>query len=83
MADSISIGVKVTDAEILEKLEILRLERGISTNSFIIQAIAEKLQSEGYLQNGIAKHERMIAEKEKTATEKLLESMRKNDMMRR
>lgn len=83
MADSISIGVKVTDAEILEKLEILRLEHGISTNSFIIQAIAEKLQKEGYLQNGIVKHERIIAEKEKTAAEKLLESIRKNDMIRR
>lgn len=54
--DFIIIGVKVTNAEIIEKLDILRLERGISIRSFIIQSIAEKLKREGYLQGGILAH---------------------------
>jgi len=80
----VSIGVKVSDAEILEQLDILRLERGISSNSFIIQAIAEKLSREGYLQNGVADHERKInVRKSKTDIDDLLEALQKIDMTRR
>lgn len=80
----VSIGVKVSNAEILEKLDILRLECGISSNSFIIQAIAEKLQREGYLQNGIADHERRVnAGKPRSDIDNLLESLRKIKMTRR
>lgn len=75
----VSIGVKVTDAEILEKLEILRLERGISSNSFIVQAIAEKLYRCGYLQDGISKHKR----KKKEHEDSVIESFRKIDMTHR
>ena len=56
--ECVRIGVKVTDTEIVEKLEILRLERGISSNSFIINAIAEKLRKDGYLQSGKVEHMR-------------------------
>lgn len=76
-----SIGVKVTDAEILSKLEILRLERGISSNSFIIQAIAEKLRREGYLPDGVSDHVRKMSDK--SDMDELLESLRKIDMVRK
>ena len=49
MNDFLSLGVKLTDAEVIKKLDILRLERGISTHSFVIRSIAEKLRTEGYL----------------------------------
>ena len=75
-----SIGIKVSDAEIIDKLNILRLERGISSNSFIIAAIAEKLRREGYLQKGIRDHERKDNKREKSDMDDLLESLRKLDM---
>lgn len=79
--DQISIGVKVSNAEINEKLDILRLERGISSNSFIIGAIVEKLQREGYLRN-VQPHER-VERKKPSEMDELLESWRKIDMRRR
>ena len=77
------VRVDVKNAEIVEKLDILRLERGISSNSFIIKAIAEKLQREGYLQNGVAEHERKVTAKPKSDIDDLLEALRKIDMTRR
>ena len=77
------VRVDVKNAEIVEKLDILRLERGISSNSFIIKAIAEKLRREGYLQNGVAEHERKVTAKQKSDIDDLLESLRKIDMTRR
>ena len=41
-------SVKISNAEIVEKLRILQVERGISMNNFIIRAIAEKLRKLGY-----------------------------------
>ena len=82
-SEFMSIGVKVTNAETLEKLDILRLERGISSNSFIISAIAEKLRREGYLKSGMAEHERKVTAKPKSDIDDLLESLRKIDMTRR
>lgn len=73
--DFVHVGVKITSAEILEKLEILRLERGISTNSFIIQAITEKLRREGYLKGGAKAHQKK--EKELSDTEQLRRSLQK------
>lgn len=63
--DFMEVRVDVTDAEIIEKLDILRLERGISSNSFIIQAIAEKLRKEGYLKHGVKDHVRKPIERKK------------------
>ena len=78
--DYIEVRVDVKDAEIIEKLDILRLERGISSNSFIMQAIAEKLRREGYLQNGVKEHR--PKEKELSSVEKLQNSLRKISMRR-
>lgn len=78
--DYIEVRVDVKDAEIIEKLDILRLERGISSNSFIIQAIAEKLIREGYLQGGVKEHQKK--EKELSDTEQLRNSLRKIAMQR-
>ena len=74
------IVVKVSNAEILEKLKILRLERGISNNSFIIASIAEKLKREGYLQEGVQKHDRVVRKKKPSGMDDLLASLRKIDM---
>ena len=76
--DYIEVRVDVKDAEIIEKLDILRLERGISSNSFIMQAIAEKLRREGYLQDGIKAHKRK--EKELSDLEKLRNSLQRISM---
>ena len=76
--DYAEIRVNVKDAEIEEKLDILRLERGISSNSFILNAIAEKLMREGYLQGGVKPHQ--IKEKEMSDVEQLRRSFRKIDM---
>ncbi len=76
--DYIEVRVDVKDAEIIEKLDILRLERGISSNSFIMQAIAEKLRREGYLQNGIQAHQRK--EKELSDLEELRNSLQRISM---
>lgn len=78
--DYIEVRVDVKDAEIVEKLDILRLERGISSNSFIIQAIAEKLRREGYLQGGIKEHQKK--ERELSDTEQLRNSLWKIAMRR-
>lgn len=40
--------VQISNAEIVEKLRVLQVERGISMNNFIIRAIAEKLRKLGY-----------------------------------
>ena len=74
------IRVDVKDAEIVEKLDILRLERGISSNSFIIQAIAEKLRREGYLQNGICEHVPKPKKREMSDIEQLRRSLQKISM---
>ena len=66
-----AVTVTIKDAEILEKLEILRLERGISTHNFMVRAIAEKLIRAGYLQK-VTPH----AKKEKDKTPSLLDSLR-------
>ena len=73
--DYIEVRVDVKDAEIVEKLDILRLEHGISSNSFIIQSIAEKLRREGYLQNGVKAHQ--LKQKELSDTEQLRRSLQK------
>lgn len=78
--DYIEVRVDVKDAEIIEKLDILRLERGISSNSFIIQAIAEKLRREGYLQGGVKEHQRK--EKELSDLEQLRKSLQKISMQK-
>lgn len=78
--DYIEVRVDVKDAEIIEKLDILRLERGISSNSFIIQAIAEKLRREGYLQGGVKEHQKK--ERELSDTEQLRNSLWKIAMRR-
>lgn len=44
-------SVIISNAEIVEKLRILQIEKGISMNGFIIQAIAEKLRRLGYKVN--------------------------------
>jgi len=41
-------SVKISNAEIKEKLRILQIEKGIPLNGFIIQCIAEKLRKLGY-----------------------------------
>lgn len=74
------VRVDVRDAEIVEKLDILRLERGISSNSFIIQSIAEKLRRDGYLQSGIGEHVRK--EHEISDIEQLRRSLQKISMRR-
>lgn len=71
----LSISVSITNAEVMEKLDILRLERGISYNSFITQAIAEQLQREGYLQNGVRKHRRKECVRQPTGIDALRNSL--------
>lgn len=78
--DYMEVRVDVKDAKIIEKLDILRLERGISSNSFIIKAIAEKLRREGYLQGGVKEHQRK--EKELSDLEQLRKSLQKISMRR-
>ena len=78
--DYIEVRVDVKDAGIVEKLDILRLERGVSSNSFIIKAIAEKLRREGYLQGGVKEHQRK--EKELSDLEQLRKSLQKISMRR-
>lgn len=41
-------SVQISNAEIVEKMRILKVEKGISMNGFIVQAIAEKLRRLGY-----------------------------------
>lgn len=60
--DYIEVRVDVNDAEIIEKLDILRLERGISSNSFILKAIVEKLMRDGYLHGGAKPHQTKVRE---------------------
>lgn len=79
--DYIEVRVDVKDAKIVEKLDILRLERGVSSNSFIITAIAEKLRREGYLQGGVKEHQ--TKKKELSDLEQLRKSMMEIDMRRR
>ena len=79
--DYAEIRVDVKDAEIVEKLDILRLERGISSNSFILKAIAEKLMRDGYLQGGVQPHQTKV--KELSDVEQLRRSFREIDMRRR
>ena len=76
--DYIEIRVDVKDENIIEKLDILRLERGVSSNSFIMQSIVEKLRREGYLQNGIKEH--VQKEKELSNIDRLRKSMQKISM---
>ena len=78
--DYIEVRVDVKDAEIVEKLDILRLERGISSNSFIMQAIAEKLRREGYLQGGVKEHQRK--EKELSELEQIRRELQKISIRR-
>lgn len=78
--DYIEVRVDVKDAEIVEKLDILRLERGVSSNSFIITAIAEKLRREGYLQGGVKEHQ--TEKKELNDLEQLRKSLQKISMRR-
>ena len=76
----LDIRIRIKDAKVIDKLEILRLERGISSNSFIIKAIAEKLRREGYLQGGIMEHQKVKGEKkqkELSDTEQLRRSLQK------
>ena len=63
--DYMDIRFHVKDETIAEKLEIIRLERGIALNSFVTKAVVEKLRREGYLQNGIQKHEPREPQKRK------------------
>lgn len=80
--DYMEVRVDVKDAEIVEKLDILRLERGISSNSFIIEAIVEKLRRDGYLCSGIREHMRKEQKKELTDAEQLRNSWMKIQMHR-
>lgn len=48
------------DTGIPEKLEILRLERGISVNGFIVSALAEKLKRDGYLSNSSVERKKPV-----------------------
>ena len=74
MEEFITVYPEITDAEILEKLEILKLERGISVGSFIVKSIAEKLVREGYLEK-VNHHIR----KEKVKEVSIAESLRMID----
>ena len=78
--DYIEVRVDVKDAEIVEKLDVLRLERGISSNSFILKAITEKLIRDGYLHGGAKPHQ--TKEKELSEVEQLQRSLRKIAMRR-
>jgi len=80
--DSILVGVKVSSAEINEKLDILRLERGISSHSFIISAIVEKLMREGYLPDGVQKHQPVNRKPKPSDVDELIEAWRKIGMRR-
>lgn len=71
----LDVRVDITDAEVVEKLDILRLERGISSNSFIKQAIVEQLRREGYLQNGMRKHRRKECARQTTGIDALRNSL--------
>lgn len=68
------IRANVKDSEIIEKLDMLRLERGIPSNTFIIGAITEKLKRDGYLQDGVKKHVRKVVQKEQTPMDQLRNS---------
>lgn len=48
------------DTGIPEKLEILRLERGISVNGFIVSALAEKLKRDGYLSDSSVERKKPV-----------------------
>lgn len=78
--DYIEVRVDVKDAEVVEKLDVLRLERGVSSNSFIIAAIAEKLRREGYLQGGVKEHH--TKKKELSDVEQLRRSFQRISMRR-
>ena len=78
--DFMEVRVDVKDAKIVEKLDILRLERGISSNSFIMQSIVEKLRRDGYLQSGISEHVRK--EHEVGDIEQLRRSLQKISMQK-
>ena len=80
--DFMEVRVDVKDAEVLEKLDILRLERGISSNSFIIGAIVDKLRRDGYLQDGVREHMPKEHKKELTDAEQLRNSFMKIQMRR-
>ena len=76
--DFIEVRVDVKDDEIVNKLDILRIERGVSSNSFIMQAIVDKLKNDGYLQNGVSKHKQK--ERELSGREQLRKSLQKISM---
>ena len=80
--DFLDVWVKIPDAEIVDKLDILRLERGISSHSFIIQAIVEQLRREGYLQNGVRKHQKKEHVKQTTSLDTLRDSLFRIQMRR-
>lgn len=65
------IWLECNNAEIVEKIEILHLERGIQYSEFITKAIAEKLQKSGYLQSGVRNHMPQKRKKEVTDAEDL------------
>lgn len=54
--ERLTLAVTISDQSIIEKLDILKLEKGISLQPFIIKSIAEKLQREGFLQEGYNEH---------------------------
>lgn len=56
--ERLTLAVTISEQSIIEKLDILKLEKGISLQPFIIKSIAEKLQREGFLQEGYNEHER-------------------------
>ena len=72
--DFIEARVNIKNEEVIKKLDILRLERGISSNAFIIRAIVEKLQRAGYLSGGAKKHQTKAIEKQLSNTEQLQKS---------
>ena len=81
--DFMEVRVDVKDEEIIEKLDILRIERGISSNSFILKAIVEKLRRDGYLQNGVREHMPKDRKKELTDAEQLRNSWMRIQMRRK
>lgn len=81
--DFMEVRVDIKDTEIVEKLEILKLERGISSNSFIIKAIAEKLQRDGYLQGGALKHKPKEIKKKLSDVDQIRDSWMRITMRKR
>lgn len=69
------------DTGIPEKLEILRLERGVSINMFIVQALAEKLKRDGYIDSSRIDKKEPVRKKRQLRTsidmEWLLQKMKK------